>query len=263
MGSTSSGGAKRARAASEVDDTSDDPTSSGTDGPRAPSSGRRAARGALEGTQGSSAPRVPKHPPGRIRPGRARARVGVGGAKRRPRGGLAAAAGSRRRRGGFAAAEGSRRRRGGFAASEASRRRRRPLRAPRGPKTAPRRRITPPHDDADGAGAETMRRRETEHAKETRRFHRRAIADGAGSADDTPSCPKSDAAFARTSTLEAVEGRAAWLALLPEMVAVCEERRAEIVPWPCHVPREDATRMPALQNPAETVLVRPRSGRGV
>jgi len=66
-------------------------------------------------------------------------------------------------------------------------------------------------------------------ARAERRKYRR-LMDNGGDANDTPQCPAGDAAFERRCRVSAVGTRDAWLALLPEMVAVCNEaaRRAQI-----------------------------------
>ncbi|KAJ1451678.1 hypothetical protein M885DRAFT_529095 [Pelagophyceae sp. CCMP2097] len=62
-----------------------------------------------------------------------------------------------------------------------------------------------------------------------RRLHAKAVA-AAAPAMETAWCGRSDADFAAGSVVSAIEGREAWLGLLPEMVAVCNEaaRRAAL-----------------------------------
>jgi hypothetical protein len=86
-------------------------------------------------------------------------------------------------------------------------------------------RVSPSHDDIKTYNDDerpTAVAKESEDARNTRREYRRLIAEQDGF-EDVPSCGRSDAKFHQGSVMVAVEGRDAWLKLLPEMMAICNE----------------------------------------
>ena len=85
--------------------------------------------------------------------------------------------------------------------------------------------MSPSHDDIKTYNDDerpTAVAKESEDARNTRREYRRLIAEQDGF-EDVPSCGRSDAKFHQGSVMIAVEGRDAWLKLLPEMMAICNE----------------------------------------
>jgi hypothetical protein len=86
-------------------------------------------------------------------------------------------------------------------------------------------RVSPSHDDVKTYNDDerpTAVAKESDAARATRREYRRLIAEQDGF-EDVPSCGRSDAKFHQGSVMIAVEGRDAWLKLLPEMMAICNE----------------------------------------
>ena len=86
-------------------------------------------------------------------------------------------------------------------------------------------RVSPSNDDVKTYNDDerpTAVAKESEDARNTRREYRRLIAEQDGF-EDVPSCGRSDAKFHQGSVMVAVEGRDAWLKLLPEMMAICNE----------------------------------------
>ena len=86
-------------------------------------------------------------------------------------------------------------------------------------------RVSPSNDDVKTYNDDerpTAVAKESDAARATRREYRRLIAEQDGF-EDVPSCGRSDAKFHQGSVMVAVEGRDAWLKLLPEMMAICNE----------------------------------------
>jgi hypothetical protein len=86
-------------------------------------------------------------------------------------------------------------------------------------------RVSPSNDDVKTYNDDerpTAVAKESDAARATRREYRRLIAEQDGF-EDVPSCGRSDAKFHQGSQMVAVEGRDAWLKLLPEMMAICNE----------------------------------------
>ena len=96
----------------------------------------------------------------------------------------------------------------------------------------PEGRVSPSNDDVKTYNEEerpTTVAKESDAARATRREYRRLIAEQDGF-EDVPGCGRSDAQFHKSSVMTSVEGRGAWLRLLPEMMAICNEaaRRAQV-----------------------------------